>query len=270
MYNQPTLDGFRDYVRSLLETALAAATKAVDVLWAKHAAKGLLNSGGTVKLTIDAVRDVVERTADNVLGQLVQAAQSSGLDPIELRKVVQEELEEFVRRARNATKPEQLQRMAGGVASRNQAISDRLDEIDAIVSKKLRHFDQGFFRPAAQSVPQFTHNTTTVGTMIGGVIQQSGLGSTQAATTSVGINVTEALSAIEVLEATLASAAMVEEARAEVEAEFATLKAQLKKRSPSSVVLKETFRSLRNVVEGAVGGVGASALLALGSALGVS
>ena len=269
MFTDPTLELFREFIQSHLDQAAEHAVRAVDQIWAQHAARGLLNSGATVKRSLEAAQEAFEKGADAALGELRRAVERTRLDRDELRRITQNELGTFASRAKAAAKPQQLRKFGSGV---DKAVNEGLAKIDERLAFKLRQFDAGFFVPAEPEVPPSVQNTMTIGNMYGGAAQQGTHSSMQTATSTVNVSATSA--ALGSLEAALAELNLHDKVRADLDAEIATLRAQLSKSKPSTSILREAGGSLRSIVEGITASIAApqvvAAVAALASALGLS
>jgi len=110
---------------------------------------------------------------------------------------------------------------------------------------------------AAEHVYNVTHFH---GDVSGSQIQQFSSSSTQNLTTGVDV---EALALfVERVRGALPELKLEAEQRDEIEAELATLAAQAKSPKPKSAVVRESLRSLRNVLEGTTGSLIASGIVA--------
>lgn len=88
--------------------------------------------------------------------------------------------------------------------------------------------------------------------MLGGAIQCNSPSATQIVSTSV--NVDDAKAALAAFEIAIAEVRLDKDAAASLKGDIDTIRAQLSKAHPSNSILQEAGRSVRNVVEGIVGG----------------
>jgi hypothetical protein len=101
-------------------------------------------------------------------------------------------------------------------------------------------------------------------------VQQGSPGATQSQ--SIVIKVDEAKAAIAALEAGHGELNLTAEKLSDLQSDLDTIKAQLAKTAPSHSIVREAARSVRTIVEGAVGGMLTpsivTAIVALGKATG--
>ena len=93
-----------------------------------------------------------------------------------------------------------------------------------------------------------THNTISAQQIIGSAIQQGSLHATQLATST--FQVKSAREALEVFETAIQQAQLPSATLAQLVGDVETIRAQLKKPSPSQTIVREAGKSLRNIVEG--------------------
>ena len=116
----------------------------------------------------------------------------------------------------------------------------------------IRQFDVGFFQPAEPEMPGVHNAIINVGSMIGSTIQQGSPAATQ--TTQITLKVDLARTALAELESALSNTNLSHTVRDEMLADVRTIGAQLSKPTPSTSIVHEAGRSLRNVVEGVAAG----------------
>jgi hypothetical protein len=111
-------------------------------------------------------------------------------------------------------------------------------------------------------------NAINIGSMTNSVVQQGSPGATQNAT----IKVEEAKAAIAAIEAHSGNIGLPADKLSDLQNDIDTIKAQLAKATPSLSIVSEATHSVRNVVEGAIGGMltpaVTAAVVALGKATG--
>jgi hypothetical protein len=116
-----------------------------------------------------------------------------------------------------------------------------------------------------------TNNSITIGNMTGSAIQQGSPGANQ--TVEFKLEAHAVQSALAAFESAVTSAGLPSPKAAELMADVQTIKSQLAKPSPSTLIVQEAGKSLRNVVEGIAGGMltpaVTAAAVALWSALGL-
>jgi hypothetical protein len=105
--------------------------------------------------------------------------------------------------------------------------------------------------------PSVTYNTINVGHMVSSTIRQAGAGST--ITTSYSVEAVENLSKlVAVFESRLGELKLDEAKERAARAQVATIKAQLAD-EPDPVIVNQAGRTLRNITEGAIGSLVATA-----------
>jgi hypothetical protein len=106
-----------------------------------------------------------------------------------------------------------------------------------------------------------TYNNITIHHMEGGGIQQAGAHSTQHQTITYNSKDFDDLrQAIEILEQRIDELNLGADAKRKALAQVGTLKAQLSD-EPNPIIIKEAGRTLRNITEGAIGGLLAAAAI---------
>jgi hypothetical protein len=124
---------------------------------------------------------------------------------------------------------------------------------------------------SALSVPEApTHyfpavvNVLQVQSMVGSQIQQGSHGSTQTQSQTITQNELTAIQTlVAALQAELEAIGLGADAKAEAEAELQTLKAQLQSSKPKSTIIRESLKTLRNLVEGVASNAVAAGILPL-------
>jgi hypothetical protein len=128
----------------------------------------------------------------------------------------------------------------------------------------LRQFDVGFHESDEPEVPQVSNAIINTGPMINSVVQQGSPGATQ----NVTMKIDEAKAAIAAIEANSGNLGLPADKLSDLQSDLATITAQLAKAMPSPSIVTEAARSVRNIVEGAVGGMITPAVTAVLMALG--
>lgn len=135
----------------------------------------------------------------------------------------------------------------------------------AITHAGLREVERALSTPEAP-----THyfpaviNVLQVQSMVGSQIQQGSNGSTQTQSQSITQNELAAIQAlVTALQSELGTLGFGAEAKAEADAEIQTLKAQLQSSKPKSNIVRESLKTLRNLVEGVASNAVAADILPL-------
>jgi len=246
------------------ELGTAAAMRKQAIL-AEMSKRGVARSGATFFAQIRALDELSLGHLAQVRTMIGDWAGASGLGLPALRTAAVHHLRDFIPSFLNPAfvsvgqyKPEggALAAVEGQLAEAAQKAEARIKEIELGV---------GFGTPrelAAGSVFNIIHAQSVTGG-----IQQGTHNSQQ--DNVITLTTTEVDTAIERLEAVLLANGYGDQL-AEVKPDLDTMKAQLRKPEPNSNILREAGRSVRTVVEGAVGGaIGNAASPAVIHALGV-
>lgn len=241
MFATPT---FEDFTR-LLDWHL---DKAMDLSERSHrrAAHGQFQSGGTITEVFDAAHGEFAKGVEAALGELERIAAKAPLDRNEMRRLTEERLRSFAEHCKAATKPDMLRSF--GPAG---PIQERLDKFEIVLEYNLRQFDVGFLEVAEPEFPPAMSISIIASNVSGVAIQQ---GSSHATQHAVGaINMQAVQTALGALEKELARVPTLADKRSDLESDLSTIKAQLSKSSPSRTIIAEAGRSLRNLIENAIG-----------------
>lgn len=133
----------------------------------------------------------------------------------------------------------------------------------AITHAGLREVERALSAPDAPTYyfPAVV-NVLQVQSMVGSQIQQGSHGSTQTQSQTIAQNELVAIQAlVTALQAELGALGLGAEAKAEAEAELQTLEAQLQSSKPKSSIIRESLKTLRNLVEGVASNAVAAGIL---------
>jgi hypothetical protein len=217
-------------------------------------------------LSVEAARKEFDACIDTVLGELKRVIRTTDLDRKDLRELAVQHLMQFAQAAKLISQADQF-RHHGGVGG---YVDEQFAAFDQHLTFAVRQFDVGFFDPQEPEVPQVS-NSITIGSMAGGAIQQGSPGANQSA--QITVNVQTIPDALTRFVGAIEAAGLPSNTMGELMADVQTIKAQLAKPSPSSLILREAGKSLRNVTEGIVGGMLTPAIMSaagpLWSALGL-
>ncbi len=262
MSRQPTIEDFTDWVQSHLDKATEGARAAIQAIERRRNAAGCFRSGGTIIAVFGAADAEVDRGIAAALGALNSALQRGQLDGKSLRQETEDRLRAFVDAIKETIKPERY--LSWGP---EKIINERMAQFDSKLDFNLRQFDVGHLRPQEPDASPPTGNSINIELMAGGAVQQGTSHSTQ--NVVINVNIEAAKVALQCFEEALSDVAVPPDVLAKIRPELDTIKAQLAKPKPSSVILAEAGRSLRNITEGAIGGILAPHAIAILSALGL-
>jgi hypothetical protein len=261
---KPTLDTYAEWTSDHLNRSIGDIGRSTTEIAARHNAKGAYRSGATIIVTYREAHEHFEKGLKAALGELKRAGRITDIDAGELRAKTEDLLRDYAEKAKTATRPDVLRQFAGP-----RLVDERIAMFDQKLDFALKHFDAGFLDPAEPEPPPSM--SMTVGTMIGGAVQQGTVSSAQHVSTSIDLQAARAAALH--FGQTLAASEISQSLRSELRADLDTIKAQLGKEQPSSGVLKEAGKSLRtmteNLMANVLSGPTAAALVALWKALGV-
>jgi hypothetical protein len=264
MYQRATINDYLDNLRWHLGKVDEQTRAAVAKGKAEAAARGTLRSGNTYLLIAKEARKGFETGIEKALGELKRAARITELDRTQLRELTVQALMNFAPQMKALLDDSGIGPIPGNIINQDKG------SFDQHLLFVIRQFDVGFFQPAEPETPG-VHNAINVGSMIGSTIQQGSPAATQ--TAQITLNVHLARTALAELESALSNANLSHTVRDEMLADVRTIGAQLSKPTPSTSIVREAGRSLRNVVEGVAAGALTqpfiTAATALWSALGL-
>lgn len=227
-----------DSIEKRLENLLATAEREVQTGFrdatAQAAGRGALQSSGHLITKIGALGDAMDRFVESAARDAEAIENRGGASgPLyegAITKLIQLKLRSLddLRKKTEWAGPSALAAMLSEAETRYE-----------FARKKLEDHQAGFGRsqPAVSSV--------NIQAAPGSIVQANSPG----ASAHVNINIEAVGPALADLEGVLAAASIGQQHRAEIDAEIATIRAQLSKPSPSSIVLKESGRTLRAVLD---------------------
>jgi hypothetical protein len=259
MFAEPTINDFLQLIDWHISKAQDRASQAVNQVRREAAARGTLNSGGTVIFGVQAVRKEFDSGVEAVLGELKRIIQTTKLDSDKLRESAEQRLTNFAIAAKAVAQTPEASGMGMG-----DYINEQFAAFDRHLQFTVRQFDVGFFDPAEPEVPTVA-NSITIGSMTGSTIQQGSPGAQQ--TVSITFNIESITNALDRFASAIATGALPEKTFNELVGDVQTIRAQLAKPSPSRIIIQEAGKSLRNVVEGIAGGMLTPAAMTAAAAL---
>ena len=262
---EPDLFNYLAVRRKELENALHDSRNRV---LAEASGRGTVQSGSTHKLCIGGMEQVFDEYIADLSG-LIDRWAGEQLPEKRARGIISDHLRQAVEELATAE-------TACGVINRGIR-GGTLDAINGIAAQaktrilaRVRQLELGADRPksaAPSTLVQIVHAEN----IIGGVVQAGGNASqantVQLSAETIGASLDHLLTLV---------ATAAPELRAEIEHDAATIQSQLKKPEPNPTIVQEAGRSIRTVLEGAVGGVLANtmtpglaqAVAAFGAAIG--
>lgn len=248
MFENITIEDYRDWIKFHLDKVHAETEREILRVQGEASKAGASGSGRMIIGVFEKALVGLDHGLDTALGQLKRVIRKDQLDPRELRRVTGELLEEFSKDQLSSTQHNRFIEMGSA-----NIVTPLLPKFEAKVRFALRQFDVGLNDPPEAELPLSMTNNVSIGTMSNSILQQ---GSLQEATISgqTTTNVKVAISALETLERVLKEASISREKESEIAGDIATIKAQLSKPKPSSDIINESLKTVRNIVEGVVAG----------------
>lgn len=261
MFAKPEINDFLDQLHRRRDSAREELGRAIAALKSELTQRGLLRSGARVKRTLTVTTEVFDRNLELMFGDLRRFCHDTNLDRGELRQAAYGRMQEMLEMSRAVANGDELKALfpsKGGLAA---MVDDELTRLEQHLRARQRQFDIGMEDVPPPEGTNVT-NSVHVGTNIGN-IQLAGHGANQHAT----FNAKAIAVALDTFDTEMAKVPMDSATRTNLDADIATLRAQLKKPSLSQVLLTETGRSIRGLVEGVAAGMMTPQALAAAAAL---
>lgn len=243
---QTTIEDYSARLEFHLGEATKALQKAAQKIASEWNAQGMTGSSRYPLFLYESVEQAYRSGIDVALGECSRASRITTLSIAQLRPVTEEKLNGFLSAAKKALDRPSMS------PSQKQTIAPLLPKLDAYLKFALRQFDVGLLTRPEPSVPPSMSNSISIGVMSGGLLQQGTVGSTQ--TVSNAFNAQELGAATEALLTALRNEPTPPAQLTVIEADIATIRAQLAKPTPSSTILREAGQSIRHITEGIVAG----------------
>jgi hypothetical protein len=244
------LDDFDERLDFLIEEAEQAAAKGAARALAKAAQTGNLGNGRLPFWLLDEAQPAIDEMREQMLAAYDTARERHPhLEP-DLREHLDARVSKVFDNLTTTLKLPQFRNARGMFAGVQDEIAQRRTRHERLVSHHISGFKVRKTHNAGDQNSITMHNSSAV-------IQQGGVGNLQSVTVTidwrgvgeVAARLNEALSAVTVSEAV----------RDALSPDLDSIRAQLRKPSPSVVVAQEAARSLRNMAEGAFAGALVSA-----------
>jgi len=261
---QPHINDFLNRLYTLRDNAIERAQRAAKAIAARNSARGLLKSGATLTALADLIEAEFDGTLSSMLADLRHASTFPELNYDNLRDQTFLRAQDLIQGLIGASDLEKWFEVIGR-GSAEDAIRSRLEKMLPHLKYRMRQFEVGLDQGTAAMAKAVTNNIINART-ITGVVQQAGIGSTLNA--SPCFDATEVSSALKTLETEIALADVPNSRELrQLSSELATVRAQLSAPEPRHSVIREAGHSIRNMAEGAAGGVLTPAIVAAATAV---
>lgn len=241
-------DAFDRRVLRHVEIASEQVAEAARQVMAEYAARGGLKSGPRLKRQAEVRNEHVADLAQWCLSEVLNLPGSTPAHWNEHSHAIRGSLTAFMSESRGSVSSAAAPFGPAVV----QAIDAILDKADASTLAELDEFTAGVWRPRGPSKETAVTNTINVTNATVGNIQQAGNHAHQQSTNMLDIGTIQ--QALDAFDRAAADAELSAQTRAAIRAEVATIRPQLSKPAPSAVIVRESMKTLRNVVEGLAAG----------------
>jgi hypothetical protein len=248
MFAEPTINDFLASIDWHIRKASDRASLAVANVRGQFAAHGALSSSRLVLFTWEAARKEFDSGVEAVLGELSRAIRTTKLDRSELRQHAVQRLMNFAIAAKAVARTPETSRSEMG-----KYLNEQFAALDQHLQFSVRQFDVGFLNPAEPEVPAVSNNSIIIGNMADSTILQGSPEATQ--NVQFAFNIETSRKALAEFESALAATTIPAKTLDELMADVRTIQNQLAKPAPSRIIIHEAGKSLRNVVEGVIGGM---------------
>lgn len=256
MFEKPTAEDFVAKIDWHISKALDRAGRSVAQVRADAPVAHIPYLVNPSTLCGLAARKEFDEGIKAVLGELNRTIRDTDLDRHVLRKKTEERLKKFAEDAKAAANASDLHGAHFG---------KQLADFDRHLDFALRQFDVGFSDPPEPEVRPVTKNIITVGNMTGSAIQQGSPNASQKVQCT--LNIEAVRTALSNFETAISGANLPATTLDEIKADIHTIRAQLSKTSPTLLIIQETGRTMRNVIEGIAAGVLTPGVIAAAPAL---
>ncbi len=260
MFAEPTINDFLALIDWHIAKALDCAGRAVANVRGQAAAHGALNSGRTVLFTCEAARKEFESGVEAVLGELRRVIRTTKLDRNELRQHAVQRLMNFAIAAKAVARTPET-----SSSEMAKYLTEQFAALDQHLQFSVRQFDVGFLNPAEPEVPAVSNNSIIIDNMANSTILQGSPEATQ--NVQFAFTIETSRKALAEFESALTVSTIPAKTLDELLADVRTIQNQLAKPAPNRVIIHEAGKSLRNVVEGVVGGMLTPAAVTAATAL---
>lgn len=238
-------DAFDRRIQRHAEKASGQLAEAQRQVMAESSARGLLKSGPRLEQRAQVRNEHLADLADCCLSEVMGLPGDVTSSWNEHGHVIRGSLADFMKESRAPV-------LSGGApygAAAEDALAEILDRGDAYALAELYEFGSGVWRPSLpREEVSVTSNTVNVGDgATVGSIQQAGNHAHQQSANTLDIGSIQ--QALDAFDRAAAEVDLSEQARAAIRAEIETIRPQLSKPAPSAVIVRESLKSLRNIVE---------------------
>ena len=255
-------EAVQDRIQRHLAEKVRVSEEAFRAIQAEMAAKGLSNSGASIRRRLALLEQLVVDSTDWAFGEVDRHTNppdvARALHALFLRQAMSSQFYALVDKSGLQDDP----RTPPAAATEVQR---QVERIRQSLTADLKEFEQGLWTPRSvdRAPPVANHNVVHVAGDFVGAVQQGGSGNVQVA--PITVNWAAVRETAQQLSDALSSEGIGLEVREALEPDLHTIQAQLRKPSPGEWIVREAARSLRNVAEGALAGalVAAPAVAAL-------
>lgn len=265
MFAEPTVADFLALIDWHFAKAIEHTRRAVGRIRSESAQRGTLQSGARIKLSIDAARTEFDAGIEAALGELRRVISNTRLDPQELWRHTVDRLRKFAGDVKSAAEVTDVGKLG---AAGSKIVEEEFRAFDQHLKFAIRQFEVGLIIPPEPEVPPLANNSIIIGTMIGSAVQQASPAANQ--NVSFQLKVETVSAALRDFETELSKQQVDQDSIAALQADIATIRAQLSKQVPSLSIIQEAGKSIRNVAESVAANVLTSPIVQAAVALGIT
>lgn len=254
---EPHINDFLNQLYTLRDDAGAKTREDAKAILARNAARGFLHSGATLRALAELVENTFDATLTAMLEALRHASTLPSLDYRDMHDQTFLRARDLIGILRGASNIDKWMGEAGLAAQK--AVEAQLSRLPIRLTTRMRNFEVGLDHTAKLREGTVTNNIVNAHT-ISGIVQQAGAGS--------ALNVAQELNPEQISAAAAELLAEIEKAQdqdsndiCQLTSDVGTIRSQLAAPTPRGAILREAGHSIRNVVEGAVGGTLTPSLL---------
>ncbi len=261
MLTKATIDDFKKQITFSQSQALKDVEQGFSSIMAKNSAKGCLRSGATIKAMGRLASSRIDKFSDETIATALEFSSQLNLPLADMVCIIRNAIEQLKRKY-VTSQPVLTLDVSIEHLSVPQHILKLLDDAVERANMRCKKVELGLRQSKEPNGISVSHNTLNVEQMHGHIQQ----GSHSIFTISSSpINHAELSKAIQEFETKLQSLISQDSTHklTDIQTDIETIKLQLNKPEPSEIIINETIKSLKNIIEGGLGGVLANQLTPL-------
>ncbi|MEO0690481.1 MAG: hypothetical protein AAFY51_09315 [Pseudomonadota bacterium] len=247
--SKANLQDYKDHLAEFFKETEKKVVDGREQNLAEFGGKRLLHSGAAIKGGAASLERVIYEAIDTLAEEIPHWV-GEGLSDTDARQETGAFLNDLVEKLASPENAYRVGTRAMGTESVADALDDLVTQTKEKLKAKVRKIELGVGPPEPKAQTVNTINAD----LIQGAIQQAGANSSQIANSS--FSKTELSAAIDLLMRAIED----QDLKAAVSPDIDTIRAQLTKPEPNGNIIQEAGKSVRTIVEGAIGGAAGSGL----------